>query len=243
MISNNNNFKALVKKKSEEINKFLIERSKNPNFELKYIIDYLISNLSTEKLKNVKINLIYLIGKLSQLEIIDNELIQFLTKQFQISDKWERREITKSFKIISKNQQLDKEIINVLASSLQEDYVPIVKNILKIFQNASRLNKKTIKNIIRISKCRDQEVIELKKRILHKVITSEKLLFNLLDNKNFYKRLDKISFRDILISIFREIGKLEAFKNRIKNSNWSDNRKTIFLDEIAIFQKILPKVL
>ncbi len=243
MILDKNNLKGLVKKKSEEINKFLIERSKNPNIELKYIIDHLISNLSIEKLKNVKINLIYLIGKLSKLETIDNKLIQFLTEQFQISDKWERREITKSFNIISNNQQLNKEIIDLLASSLQEDYVPIVKNILEAIQNALILNKKTIKNILLISKHRDQEIIELKKRILHKFITNEKILFNLLDKKNFYERLDKISFRDILISVFTEIGKLEAFKNRIKNSNWSDDRKTIFLDEIDIFQKIISKVL
>ncbi|MBY9005190.1 MAG: hypothetical protein KGD63_00345 [Candidatus Lokiarchaeota archaeon] len=236
------NIKNQLKKKTiEEINSLIIDLSKNPNEKSKFIIEYLINNLSREEFNRIKINLFYFIGRLSKTEKIENILIEFLIDQFQISDQWERREITKSLRIISKNQQLNEGIINQLVISLKEDYIPIIKNILEIILNIQSLNQNMINDILLLSDHRDRDISILKKKIFLKFIHNEKELFKLLDNMDFYEKLSERSFRKIIVSYFSQLIELKPFRIRIENSNWKERKKENFLKELDTFQKILSK--
>ena len=70
--------------------------------------------------------------------------------------QWERNEITNAFKIISKRLKLNAEIINKLSLSLDENYLPIIRNILEIFLNSEITKKEIIKKVLNISENKDK---------------------------------------------------------------------------------------
>ncbi|MBY8982430.1 MAG: hypothetical protein KGD57_05750 [Candidatus Lokiarchaeota archaeon] len=243
-MSLNNKIKRKLNSESiEEINDYIIKLSQNPNEESKNIIEYLINNLSHEHFRKIKINIIYLIGKIAEIKNIENNLIDFLLKQYHLSDRWERNEIIKTFEIISRNQELKKDVIKILTYSLNEEYSPIIRNILKIFLNLDILKEEIIRNVFLLLKIRDPVIYELSKKVIQKQIKNEAQLFVLLDDKNFYMKLDNKTFRKIIVSFFNSILNLEAFRKKIEETNWEEKSKKTFLVEINILQKILLKTL
>ena len=75
----NNNFEEIKSAKDPEvINDFLIKLIGNPNKDYLIYIDYLLNNLDAKILNQVKLNLIYLIGEIGRLTILDDIYLIFL---------------------------------------------------------------------------------------------------------------------------------------------------------------------
>ncbi len=242
-MSTNNEFKSNLKLKSiDEINEFIIQLSKNPKIESLKIIDYFIDELSNEYLNKIKINLIYLLGKIASNVKIKDKYINFLLEQHAISDRWVRNEIIIALKFISQNQNLNDNIKTLLLNSLNESYLPIVSNVLDIFLNFDNIEQALMKNILQLLNIGDHTISILCKKILKKNIKNEIQLFEILNEENYYKIINNRMFRQIIVSFFNSILDLESFKSIIENSSWEVNIKESFLKEINTFQKILLKV-
>jgi hypothetical protein len=132
----------------EEINELIIYLSEYPSQATWEIIDYLLKELEQEIFEKIKINLTYLIGKISLVQNVPENYLNLLIEIYYQSDKWVRNEIIKSFKIIIENQKPNKKIIDLLKISIKEDYIPIKKNALGAISKIENVEFNIIKNIL-----------------------------------------------------------------------------------------------
>jgi len=225
----------------ELINDFLIEAAENPSQVSFEILDYFIENLEKDIFNKVKINLAFLIGEIVSVQKIPEKYINFLTKVYYQSDRWVRNEIIKSISKIISNQEVNKKIIDLLNVSIKEDYLPLKKNTLDSIINIKNLEFSIIKNLLIGLGIRDSEVLDKSKKILRKQINNEKQLFEILDNEETFKNINKQAFRTILTFFFQSIINIEKFRERIENSEWNIKYKEEFLKEIDTYQRILFK--
>ncbi|MEJ2295210.1 MAG: hypothetical protein P8Y23_10635, partial [Candidatus Lokiarchaeota archaeon] len=73
-------------------------------------------------------------------------------------------------------------------------------------------------------------------RIIKKYFNTISLIFELLDQNENYLILKPNGVRLILQSSINEI---DAFQTLIKNSDWEDYHKFLFLDEIKIIKNLI----
>ncbi|MFO7797367.1 MAG: hypothetical protein R6W84_14585, partial [Promethearchaeia archaeon] len=96
-----------------------------------------------------------------------------------------------------------------------------------------------IKNLLIGLDTRDSEVLNNCKKILQNQIKNEKQLFEILDNQETFKDINKQAFRTILTLFFQSVINVEKFRERIENSEWNIKHKEEFLKEIDTYQRIL----
>ncbi|MBD3215077.1 MAG: hypothetical protein GF311_20890 [Candidatus Lokiarchaeota archaeon] len=234
------NFERIKKSHDpEKINDFIINLSEYPKKATWEIIDYFLEDLEQEIFENIKINLTYLIGKISLVQNVPEKYLNFLIEIYYQSDKWVRNEIIKSFEIIIENQKPNKRIIDLLKISIKEDYIPIKKNTLGAISKIENVEFAIIKNILIEMDTRDSEILNRCKNILKNQIKNEKQLFEILNEENSYTLIKLRAFRNILTSFFKSLINIEPFRNRIEQSNWENSYKIKYLEEIDTFQKIL----
>ncbi len=224
---------------TNEINEILIEISKNPNEFTLSIIDFLFQILDIQQLNNVKINLVYLIGKASQIVKLDTKYIDFLVNSYYESDRWVRNEIIQAFYNIVKSGSYLKSINEVLETALKEDYEPIQDSSLKVFNLYKNLEESSLKSIMSILGTKNTDRVNLALKILKKEITNEEKLFNFLNNHQNYKLLNKSIVRVLIIEFLTTISQLETFQEKILNSDWEEKVKVTFNSEINTLEKIL----
>ncbi|MFX1434898.1 MAG: hypothetical protein ACFFB1_14080 [Promethearchaeota archaeon] len=235
-------FKELVKnEKTNLINDFLIEASKQPNKSLLRYFDFLIERANNLVLGKVKLNLIFLLGEIGKNESLNIKYLQFLVDSYFNSDRWIRNEIIEAFKKLYKQNKLTDEIINVLAYSLLEDYWPIKNNALNVIEKLGFLPDLILKNLLNILEHSHREVVESITIILKFHYQNGDALFNMLNSSENYNLLEKNSIRSLLIAYFDSIIDLEAFRKKIIDSEWPENHKTLFYNEIDTYHKILAK--
>jgi len=225
----------------ERINDFLIELGEHPNQGNWEMIDFFVTELNKELFNKIKINLVYVIGVLSSDKRVPQRFLTFLVDIYYQSDKWVRNEIIKSFISILKNQQANKKIIDVLAKSIKEEYLPLKKNALEAISKLENVELTLIKNILMIMDSHNSDVLDKCNKIIKREIKNEQQLFEILNYDNSYTSINKRAFRVILTYFFKTVINIEPFRKRIKNSNWETEYKQKYLKEIDIFQKILLK--
>ena len=237
-----NSFKELViNEKTNLINDFLIEASKQPNKSLLNYFDFLIERANKLVLEKVKLNLIFLLGEIGKNKRLNNKYLQFLVNSYFNSDRWIRNEIIEAFNKLIKENELTDEIVNILAFSLLEDYAPTKHNALNVIKKLGFLPDLILKNLLKILDHSNIEVVESSMRILKFHFKNDQALFNMLNSSENYNLLAKNSIRSLLIAYFDSIKNLKNFRKKIIESEWPEKYKTLFYNEIDTYQKILAK--
>ena len=225
----------------QEINNILIELSKKPNIKLLAIIDYLLDSLPITMLEKVKMNLIFLLGGIGKISILNQKYLNFLIENYYNSDRWVRNEIIQAFLQILHYHEYNNEILEILKYALNEDYTPIKKgalNALLLFKGQPKIE---LKILLKVLDTDNSEIVEKGIIILKKYIQNRNDLFGLLNTSKNYTILSKSIIRILIITYFDSKDELESFKENINSSEWEDKYKVLCNTEITSFQNIFMK--
>ncbi len=225
----------------QEINNILIELSKKPNVKLLAIIDYLLDSLPITMLEKVKMNLIFLLGGIGNITILNQKYLNYLIENYYNSDRWVRNEIIQAFLQILQYHEYNNKILEILKYALNEDYTPIKKGALNALMLFKGLPKIELKTLLKVLDTDNSEIVEKGIIILKKYIQDRNDLFGLLNTSKNYTILSKSIIRILIISYFDSKDELESFKENIKSSEWEDKYKVLCNTEITSFQNIFMK--
>lgn len=231
-------------KDPEELDDFLIEIGKHPQIKYLSFIEYFIENCDPPLFHKIKLNLIYALGGVGTVKKIDDNFINFLIKEYYNSDRWVRGEIINTFDKISVNIALDRNVIELLGTASNEEYLPNSINALNIISKRIRNIPRTIlRNIFNVFNSSNSDLRELSSMVLIKIVKNEEELLESLLQNNSYKILKKNAIRSLLILYFKSLSNIESFSQKISVSKMESIHKEIFLKEIETYKKILLKVL
>jgi hypothetical protein len=223
----------------QEINDILIELSKNPNEKTLAIVDYFLDSLNATILNKIKLNLIFLIGAIGSVTVLNRKYLNFLVESYFNSDRWVRNEIIQSFLVILQNHDYNKEIYTIIEHALNEDYTPIKKSALNVLMILKELPEKIILTLLRVLDTNNDEILEMGLKILKRDIQTWDELFELLNISQGYTILNKFIIRVLILEYFDSISELEAFVEKINSSKWEEEYKILCNTEINSFQRIL----
>ena len=231
-------------KKSEDsaaINDFLIELGNEPHKYYLNYLEYFLKNFKPSTLKNIKINIIYVLGQIGKYKNVNDTYIEYLYQEYFNSDRWIRNEIIKALDLIAFNIKLPEKVIRIVENALVDEYLPIRVNILSVVLHFDSLPKSLMKNLIGILSYSDSKLLDSCAIVFKKFITSDNQLFEILSYESNYMNMDKHSIRRLLIIFFKSIFDLENFRKLIINSNWNNLGKEQILKELYTFEQILIK--
>lgn len=223
------------------INNFLIELGKRPSQEHLVYLKYFIKNSESHVFDEVALNLAYVLGEIGNLTSVEDFYLDFLFETYHQSDRWVRDEIIQAINKISNNVKLDEKIIQLIGNALNDDFLSIKINALKVLQKFDSLPIYVYKNLFYVLNSKDSELLEECNKVLDKLNLNSHSLFNVLDQFENYKILKPRGIRALLLIQFNSIINLESFRAFISSSNWVENYKIKFMKEIDIFQRILAK--
>ena len=224
----------------EEINSFLIKLSKNPLEEHLNFIDFFINNLESQILYAVKLNLIFLLGEIGKTTLLKREFINFILNMYSTSDRWVRNEIIQTIEKISNHSQLSENIIDLIENALNDEYIPIKHNSLKVLLKLEK--QPNVRNIFQILNSKEPELVELGLEVLIKHLPSYNQLYNSLNTSENHRILKTKAIRTLLLFYFRSLIDLESFRNLIIKSTWLNDTKEKYLKEIETYEKIILKI-
>jgi len=225
----------------QEINDILIELSKNPNEKTLVIIDYFLDSLNATILNKIKLNLIFLLGAIGSVTVLNRKYLNFLVESYFNSDRWVRNEIIQSFLVILQNHEYNNEIYQIIEQALNEDYAPIKKSALNVLMILKELPESVLLTLLRILDTNNDEILEMGLKILKRGVQTWDELFELLNISKGYTVLNKFIVRVLILEYFDSISELEAFIEKINSSNWEEEYKILCKTEINSFQRILKK--
>jgi hypothetical protein len=223
----------------ELLNDLLIELAKSPTQDHLEIVDFIIKNKSEAIKDKLIINLSYLIGKVGKKTQINNKYVNYLRKNYTKHDRWVRNEIIKALNDLVPNNFEESIYINILEKALREEYEPIILNSLDILEKLEKTPNELLSKLLYLLNNPSKNVKKKLKKILKNEIRNEIRLYEFLSEKKRYKILQKEGIRNLLLTFFQYIVKLESFRELILNSDWDQNLKSFYLKEIDTFQKIL----
>ena len=228
-------------KDSEKINDILLQLSKNITQEVIPIVDFLVTELDSNQLNKINLNLVFLIGELGNIMRLEQRYLDYLVNSYYKSDRWVRNEIIQAIFKILKFRTPDKFVLNLIEDGLKEDYEPIQENSLRVLTLYDDIPTETLRVIILMLKPIKSDLIELAVKILTKSFKNEEEIFKFLDYHQNYRIFDKERVRIILTEFLSTIQQLENFQKRITDSNWEDEIKILFLQEIMTLERIILK--
>jgi len=225
----------------QEINDILIELSKNPNEKSLVIVDYFLDSLNATILNKIKLNLIFLLGAIGSVTVLNRKYLNWLVESYFNSDRWVRNEIIQSFLVILQNHDYNKEIYKIIEHALNEDYAPIKKSALSVLMVLKELPEKVVLTLLRILDTNNDEILEMGLKLLKRSVQTWDELFELLNISKGYTILNKFIVRVLILEYFDSISELEAFIEKINSSKWEEEYKILCNTEINSFQRILKK--
>jgi len=226
-------------KNSEDINNFLIKLSNSPSRDHLNLLEFFISNLNPEILDKIKINLIFTLGEIGKSNVLNEQFLSYIVNSYYTSDRWVRNEIIQTIGKISKHAKLSEELIKLIGSAVNDEYIPIKKNTLGVLLKLEKLPN--LKNMLRVLGSKNTEVVERSIEVLFKFIPNSTQLFDSLNSSDNYQFLKIKGLRTILLFYFKSIIDLESFREKILNSTWEKEKKEDFLKEIEFYERILLK--
>jgi hypothetical protein len=225
----------------QEINDILIELSKNPNEKTLVIVDYFLDSLNATILNKIKLNLIFLLGAIGSVTVLNRKYLNFLVESYFNSDRWVRNEVLQSFLVILQNHEYNNEIYQIIERALNEDYSPIKKSALNILMILEELPEKVVLTLLRVLDTNNDEILEMGLKILKRSVQTGDALFELLNISKGYAILNKFIVRVLILEYFDSISELESFVEKIDSSKWEEEYKILCKTEINSFQRILRK--
>lgn len=225
----------------QEINDILIELSKNSNEKTLVIVDYFLDSLNATILNKIKLNLIFLLGAIGKVTVLNRKYLNFLVESYFNSDRWVRNEIIQSFLVILQNHEYNNEIYQIIEHALNEDYAPIKKSALSVLMILKELPEKVLLTLLRVLNTNNEEIVEMGLKILKRGVQTGDELFELLNISKGYTILNKSIVRVLILEYFDSISELELFIEKINSSKWEEEYKILCNTEINSFQRILKK--
>lgn len=225
----------------QEINDILIKLSKNPNEKTLVIVDYFLDSLNATILNKIKLNLIFLLGVIGSVTVLNRKYLNFLVESYFNSDRWVRNEIIQSFLVILQNHEYNNEIYQIIEHALNEDYAPIKKSALNVLMILKELPEKVLLTLLRVLNTNNEEIVEMGLKILKRGVQTGDELFELLNISKGYTILNKSIVRVLILEYFDSISELELFIEKINSSKWEEEYKILCNTEINSFQRILKK--
>ncbi len=225
----------------QEINDILIELSKKPNEKTLVIVDYFLDSLNATILNKIKLNLIFLLGAIGSVTVLNRKYLNFLVESYFNSDRWVRNEIIQSFLVILQNHEYNNEIYQIIEHALNEDYAPIKKSALSVLMILKELPEKVVLTLLRVLDTNNDEILEMGLKILKRSVQTWDDLFELLNISKGYTILNKFIVRVLILEYFDSISELESFIEKINSSKWEEEYKILCNTEINSFQRILEK--
>ena len=236
--------KIKTSKDSDEINDFLIELGNNPKQEYLVMIDYFMENYNPEIFSQIKLNLIYTLGQIGMQQSLDNKYLDFLIEHYYSSDRWVRNEILSAINKIANHIQLSKEIFSILEYAIIDEYLPISMNALKAILLYETIPINTFKKLFKVLQNPDVKLQDHISNVLKKFVKNEEHLYELLNVAGNYQIFTKKTFRFLLLIYFNSamsLNNLESFRESIESSEWENEYKVMFLNELDTYQKLLLK--
>lgn len=224
----------------EDINRFLLKLIKNPIEEHLDFLDFFIKNLEHPILDAINLNLFFLLGEIGKTTALKRDFINFILNMYSTSDRWVRNEIIQTIEKISNHSQLSEKIINLIENALNDEYIPIKHNSLKILLKLEK--QPNVRNIFQILNSKEPELVELGLEVLIKHLPSYNQLFDSLNTSENHRILKSKAIRVFLMFSFRSLLDLESFRNLIIKSTWLNDFKEKYLKEIETYEKILLKI-
>lgn len=225
----------------QEINDILIELSKNPSEKTLVIVDYFLDSLNSTILNKISLNLIFLLGAIGSITVLNRKYLNFLVESYFNSDRWVRNEIIQSFLVILQNHEYNNEIYQIIEHALKEDYLPIKKSALSVLMILKELPEKVVLTLLRVLDTNNDEILEMGLKILKRGVQTWDELFELLNNSKGYTILNKFIVRVLILEYFDSTSELESFVEKINSSKWEEQYKILCTTEINSFQRILKK--
>ncbi len=239
-----NIFEEIKRTKNPEIiNDFLIKLSEDPKEEYLNYIEYFMNNLDKHIFDKIKLNLIFLIGEISNLTTLEERYLSFLVETYYTSDRWIRNEIIQAIRIISAKSVITDEVIKLIGYAVNDDYSPIKVNALQVILNLETLPPTVIRNIFQALNSKSSELEILLVKILKKFLPDYNQLYNSLNYLDHYKILKQHAIRTLLLVYFSSAFNLESFRQKISNSKWEIENKENFLEEIDNYEKVFLRKL
>jgi len=239
--------KSIKKEKNpEKINDVLLTLGQDASSDHLQVIDFLISSFNSSFLEKVKINIIYLLGNIGQKEKLPKKYIDYLNDSYFNSDRWIRNEIIQALDKISDMNPISDQNMSLFQVSLKEDYDLIRISALNFISNLKEINNELLKDIILLLEDNNSRIGELTSKIINEHVKEEKALFDILNEAEFRKKLNKRMIRKLLVIIFDnplKFGSLNSFKLLVENAKWEKEVKEMILNEIDIYIKIFLKTI
>lgn len=236
---------AKIQKKYSDlnfINDIIIELSQEPKTFHFEIVDFLTKILKEEDLRKININLIYLIGELGKIKPLEEKYVKYLLDTFYISDRWIRQEILKS---LEKNINVVKShetFMKVISDALKEDYEPNNTTALKVIFQLDKIPPPLFRSFLTVINKEQHGLQEDITKIINKNFDTGSLIFELLNQNKNYLILKPNGVRLVLQSLISSINEIDAIQTLIKGSDWEDNCKSLFLDEIKIIKNLINQI-
>jgi len=199
-------FDRIRKSKDPEVlNDFIIDLSKNPKVEYLEYLKYLIENSNPQIFDKIKLNLIFTLGEIGSISIIDEYYLTFIYEIYHLSDRWIRNEIIQTIGKISRTSKLPENIVLLIGNALNDDYNPIKINALQVLYTIESFPDRVFTNLFNALNSKDPEVLEGCRRVFNRIYLRVDNLFNKLDLSNNYKILKSSGIRSLLLAQFKSI--------------------------------------
>jgi len=228
-------------KNPAEINDFLVEISKKPQKEYLKFLEFFIKDLDIDIFEKIKFNLIYLIGEIGNLIPLEQKYLKFLVNTYYNSDRWVRNETVQAIKKITINTKLIDEVIKLIGYAINDEYLPIRVNALKVLLNLDDIPLSIMRNLFLALNSKELELERLCINIFEKFLPDFNELINLLNYSDNYLVLKPKAIRTLLLIYFKSPFNLESFRKIISSLNWKIEFKERFLREIDTYEKIIIK--
>ncbi len=129
----------------------------------------------------------------------------------------------------------------MIGHGINDDYPPIRIDALKTILNLDKIPTFVYKNILLALNSRENELERISSEILSKNLYDYRELFNILDISENYKICKSNAIRSLLLTFFQSPFNIEFFREKILQSNWENEHKKMFLNEINTYEKIILK--
>lgn len=233
--------KAKKSENKEEINDFLIKLGENPEVDYLKFLDYFINETEGPMYEKIKINLVYVLGEIGSITKLEEKYLQKLIDIYCTSDRWVRKEVIQAINKISKESNLNENIIGLLGNALMDDYLPVILSALGVLLNFKIFPNSILRNFYQVLNSKESEIVDFCIRVLETVPLETQSIFELLNLSENYKILKPRAIRSILLTKFKSLFNLESFREKIFNSGWDNSFKENYLKEIDTLQRILIK--
>ncbi len=224
---------------ADVINDFLIRLGKDPEpNHLEYIDFFIKRNASLDK---IKINLFYVIGRIGGQTTLGDEYLEFLEKQYYLSDRWERKEIIIALNSILSNTKLIRNFKKLILSALSDAYTPIRIEAIKLLCIVNEVDEEIQQKLLLSLNMDDEEYVTKCIELLNMLRLDANTIYSHLNSSKLYAKLKKDTIKNIILIFSTSLFELEKLHEFILKSEWIHEHKNYFLKEIETILKILLK--